>query len=362
MTAVAVAPEEATEAATTTPDGRENIILRAEPATSLADVVEEWSHTSKQTNVHIDRVDVNLEAEEPTLRLGETEVPANEVGLEVLARHLKMPVRYLLSCPPDEQQFMLTHRLHRMPDERIDMVYTDEQGLSEIREAGRFYVDPERIVDAVARVLPVTSPVRDYWADSNDLRLDVYTLEEDEAMARYGGGDRAVGDITRGGVRILQNRKENRMPEVETFLYRLWCSNGMEAPPETVTERLDGRRSDMQDVFDVEFESIVRNSLGNIESSINAFYDLRNQPLGDDPTGTLRRMAQDAGLSNLVVGRLEDALGAYTDPTMFDAVNMITNTANSQPRTGAARTMQRAGGLVAADHRARCGQCHSVLR
>lgn len=361
MTVVAADPaaEQITE--DVTPDGRENVILRPEPATTLADVVEDWSGRATTTTVHIDKVNVHLEEANPSISIGDVEVPVSPGGLEVLARHLGMPVKYLLSCPQDEQQFMLTHRLNRAKDERPTFAYNDTLGLTEIREEGRFYVDPERIVDNVAAVLPVDSPVRDYWADANELRLDVYTLDEHDAMARYTGGDRAVGDITRGGVRIVQNRKENRMPEVETYLYRLWCTNGMEAPPETAAMRLDGRRSDIQEVFDIEFRAIVEHSLANIESSIDAFYDLRNQPLGDDPTGTLHRMGRDAGLSNLVVGRLEDRLAAIANPTMFDAVNMITNAANSAPRARAARTMQRAAGLVAADHRARCNACHSVL-
>lgn len=344
----------------TTPDGREHVVLRPDSNLTLADVLEDATTQHTATSVHIDKINVRLEDADPKILIDDVELPATPGGLEVLARHLGMPVRYLLNCPQDEQQFMFTHRLNRMNDERPTFVHTS-LGLTEIREQNRFYVDPERILTNVAEVLPVESPVRDFWTDANEFRLDVYTLDEHAAMDRYTGGDRQVGDITRGGVRVVQNRKENRMPEVETFLYRLWCTNGMEAPQETAAMRLDGRRSDIQEVFDIEFKAIVEHSLSNIESSINAFYDLRNQPLGDDPTGTLHRMGRDAGLSNLAVGRLEDVLAAIENPTMFDAVNMITNAANVAPRSRAARTMQRAAGLVAADHRARCASCHSVL-
>lgn len=331
-------------------------IIRPPSDTELQDVLDEWSRPIQTTNSHIDTIKVDLESSEPTISFGRHEVPSTSQGIESLLRYLGMPVKYTMEAPTDEQQFMITHRLDRAEDAEVRVEYTSD-GLEAVRGSKQFYVDPGLLVEKVAKHMPADSHVRDHWLTGDELRLDVYTsVDTDE---RLSGGDRAVGDLTLGGIRIFQNRKMNQMPEVQTYLYRLVCTNGMEVPNEAI--RVDGRRGDLSEVFEEEIEAMVIQALEIVQGSINSYYDMRLQKIEGDRTGVIRRMAREAGLSDRAVNLIADQSAAFEEPTMFDFTNMITNLANGAPRTSRARTLQRAGGALMNDHRARCPHCSQAL-
>lgn len=332
----------------------DGVFIRPEPGSTLEDVLHEWSQTTSQANVNIDSVEVRLEDEEPTISFGGHETPATDEGLEMLGRHLKMPVKYLLEVPRDEQQFMLTHRLNRASDERLVIDYTSA-GIEGIRTSGKMFVSPEMVADRVAKHMPVESPVRDYWLTPNELRLDVCAPM---AGHLFTGGDRAVNDITKGGVRIHQDRRANRTPEVHTFLYRLVCTNGMEMP---TSARVEGRKSfeDDQELGN-EIESLIVLALQEVEHSIQAHYALRNERV-ESPKSTMRQMALDRGMSALMAQRLADRVSTIEEPTMFDLVNLMTNVANLSPRSPRGRSLQQAAGHQVGRHDARCATCHKVI-
>ena len=332
----------------------DGVFIRQEPGSTLEDVLHEWSQTSSQANVDIDSVEVHLEEDQPTISFGGHETIATDEGLEMLGRHLKMPVKYLLKVPRDEQQFMLTHRLNRASEERLVIDYTSA-GLEGIRTSGKMFIQPEMIAERVAKHMPVESPVRDYWLTPTELRLDVCAPMEGLVLT---GGDLAVNDITKGGVRIHQDRRANRTPEVHTFLYRLVCTNGMEMP---TSARVEGRKSfeDDQELGN-EVESLIVLALQEVGHSIEAHYALRNERV-ESPESTMRQMALDRGLSALMANRLAERVPTIEEPTMFDLVNLMTNVANLSPRSSRARSLQQAAGHQVSRHDARCATCHKVI-
>lgn len=350
----ALIPEDQVQAASQTEEV-DGVMIRTPTDIELADVIEEWSRPVQRVNVDVDRIQVDLTNTNPVIQFGEHEAPSTDMGMESLLRYLGMPVKYVMDAPADEQEFMINHRVHRADESRAVFEFTSD-GISFIRDSKKFFADPGEMAERIGKKMPLESPVRDYWLTPEELRLDVYMPLDD---TRYSGGDRAVGDITKGGIRLTQNRKQNLMPQVNGYLQRLACTNGMEITDNAF--RIEGRRGDLDETFGVEFESMVMAAFSQIDGAIEAFYDMRNQRVEDDRTGTLRRIALDAGLSSLVAGRLEDQVAQLDNPTMFDFVNLITNQANRVPRAGAARTLQRAGGGLLEDHAARCSQCHHKL-
>lgn len=187
---------------------------------------------------------------------------------------------------------------------------------------------------------------------------------------RYTGGDRKVDDITKGGIRIGQDRKRNLAPWVQQLLYRLRCTNGMEIADNSL--KIDTRG---QETFDIirSLRGSARAALDSVEHTIEAFYDLRSQRLGTDQTGVLHRIARENDLPDRSIVALEDSLPGYlftdfgiedaNEASMFHLVNLLTNAANRDSlSTPQARRLQRLGGnLVNVDHISRCGTCHSRL-
>lgn len=335
--------------------------------TTLGDLAEEydehlltWGGPARDLRFNLDVRDGDV----PVIQAGGAEIPATKDGLASLATFLDIPPKFLARLDADEQQQLLRSRSER--SEKQDMtVYYKDGGLHEVRKAGETRVRPHRLIEAALKTFPAESPIVSHWSDPSDLRVDVIFPE---GFERGIGGDPRVGDITRGGVRIGQNRKMNTAPWIQPYLYRLVCTNGMEVPDEGIKiSALGAEEREIEAMFEAE----IARAVDRLEADIQAFYDLRNTTLGTDPTGALHRAATEQNLPLRTIGRMEDLVPALTSDTesgaeitMFDIVNLMTNQAND-PRLGnrssSRRNLQRAGGTLVNDHSERCGTCHSRL-
>jgi hypothetical protein len=312
-------------------------------------------------------IEVDLEKDKPTIRFGTHEVPATKTGLDALGVFFEVPVKFLDRIQPDEQQYVLSRRIERSEERSASIRWTTE-GIAEILPASARRIDPEELVAAVGDVFPSDSPVVQYVSTGEHFLLDVIVPD---SFKKHIGGDRKVGDITKGGCRFYQDRKRNLSPSVQTILYRLACTNGMEIPDHTL--KIDARGAETFDILS-QLKTNARTALDQVNGQIKAFYDLRSQKLGDDRTGVLHRMARENGLPTRTVVALEDALPAYlsadfgiddvNQASMFHIANLITNAANSPVLADSLPSrlrLERLGGAIVNDHIARCQMCHSAL-
>lgn len=343
------------------------MFLREAPTQTLSDLADTWVTRDATWGGGLHNVAVDLEAETPTIRLGEHEVRATKGGVAALGSFLEVPTKFLERVARDEQQWILSRRLERTAEANVTVTYTPDGGISEVMKSGQRRILPEQIVDVALNVLPEESMVTDAWVTGEDLRLDVIAPEGfrkgwggDTAAGEYTWrGEKRVGDITGGGIRLFQNRKANLAPGVQPYLYRLACTNGYEMLDLGI--KVDARGLEIEEVL-LNLTAEARRAFDRVEADIAAFYDLRSQRVDSDRTGVLRRMTREAGLPARTVGTLEDLLpehlGDNTEPTMFDLVNLVTNYANAGVRSTQARTLQQAGGHMIGDHAARCAACH----
>lgn len=344
------------------------MFLREAPTQTLSDIADSWVTRDAYWGGGLHNVSVDLEADTPTIRIGEHEVRATKEGVSALGSFLNVPTKFLERVAKDEQQWILTKRLERSNEADISVSYTTEGGITEISKSGQRRVTPEQITQVALNVMPAESMVTDAWINPDELRLDVIAPEGydfgwggDHEVGEYEWrGDKKVGDVTGGGIRLFQNRKQNLAPGVQPYLYRLACTNGYEMLDMGL--KVDARGLEIEEML-ASLTGEARRAFSRVEDDIAAFYDLRSQRVDSDRTGVLRRMTRDAGLPARTVGVLEDLLPEHlgednTDPTMFDLVNLVTNYANAGVRSTQARTLQRAGGQMVSDHAARCAACH----
>jgi hypothetical protein len=338
------------------------MFLREDTNTTLADVAEEWnSLTGAYWGGGLHNIEPHLTDAEPFIRLGEHEVKSTPQGIAALASFADIPAGFIGRVPADEQQYLLDAHLNRFAERNASITYTTDGGITEVLKSGQERAQPAQFVDVAMAVMPEESKVTDHWSTLEDLRLDVIVPED---FDHGWGGDRAVGDITGGGIRLFQNRKQNLAPGTQTFFYRLACTNGYETVDAGL--KVDARGLSVDEVM-MNLEMQARRAFAKVEADIAAFYDLRTQPVGEDRTGVLRRIALDAGLPNRTVHALEDLLPSTIEdldgePTMFDLVNLVTNYANAgSSRSTVARNLQQVGGALISDHAARCNACHHRL-
>lgn len=341
--------------------------LRDLPGTTLEDLATEYDQRLTTWGGVSQHIRVMLEDEQPHLRLGEHEVPATRGGLASFATFFDIPPKFFARLDPDQQHFLLSTQINRA-DTEVTVQYNAD-GIYDIRKAGEVRVRPQRLIEAAMATFPGNSPIVDHWLDQVELRVDVIFPEGFERG--IGGdpeaGEPGVGDITRGGIRIGQDRKINSAPWLQPFLWRRVCTNGMELPDQGLKVNAVGAT---EREIEMLFEAEIARAVDRLEDDIHAFYDLRNTSLGSDPVGALRRAAAEQNLPLRTTGRLEDLVPALADGTegreitMFDVVNLMTNQANDPEiglRSSTRRNLQRGGGNLVNDHAERCGTCHSRL-
>lgn len=338
--------------------------MTALPGITLEELAVEYDQRLETWGGATRDLHFRLNGDVPMVQVGGAEVPATESGLKSLATFLDIPPKFLLRQDPDIQQHLL-ETLSTRSEKQDVTVYFREGGVQEVRKAGETRLRPHRLLEAAMKTFPGNSPIVEHWNHAEDLRVDVIFPE---GFERYFGGDLAIGDITRGGVRIGQDRKMNTAPWLQPLLYRYECTNGMELPDEGL--KIEARGAQEREI-EALFEAEIARAVDRLEADIQAFYDLRNTKLGTDPTGALHRAANEQNLPLRTVGRMEDLVPALMSDTedgaeisMFDIVNLMTNQANDPRLTSnrsGRRNLQRAGGVLVNDHTERCGTCHSRL-
>lgn len=339
------------------------LFLRDAPSQTLGDLadslhvdVQDWGGSSTELEV-IDRNGAL------SIRIKDEEVPATQDGIEQLASFTSVPRSYLLDIDPDMQAYNLNARLRRNPA-NVRVRFT-EDGISEVLKPERLWFEPKALVDVAMNVLGPEADVVDWYCDPDDFLLDVAVPE---GFDRGVGGDPEVNDITRGGVRVGQNRKGYHAPWAATFLYRLACTNGMEIPE--VGHKIDARKNDVDGVL-MELEMAARHAFDLVEGKIHHFYELRNQRIEGDVTQAVLRIAREQGLPDRTALALADRVPDQLDPevlghppSVFDITNLFTNWANNpelRSRRIPRRTLERAGGAIVQQEHDRCRHCQQVL-
>lgn len=300
-----------------------------------------------------------------TIRLNTTsntaiEMPMTEQGVKALSKWLDVPFKFLDRQDSDLKQHIVAALLRKTSGD-VAFEFNDQFGLLDARDPSAMVISPRRYAEIASRVISPDANVVEVNVSPELVQFEVVAPENFE---RGWGGDREVGDLTVGGIRMGQNRKANTAPFVQPYLYRLVCTNGMETRDDLL--KVDARGQTVDQLLE-SLEMRAREAFGRVESEIASFYDLRNERVAD-PTQTVIRMANEAGLPDRTVLAIAERLPASiqdaSNPTVFDLINTITNAANDpsiRNRPVIRRTMEQAGGQQVISHIARCGHCRSRL-
>lgn len=285
-------------------------------------------------------------------------IPISADSVEAFANHLQVPKAFHKRLPGDLRDHLLNElfvREHNQAHVRL----TDTEILY-VREPSSKVIEPRRFVDVAASVISPDAQVIDF---TNSVDFFGFDVVAPEGFGRGIGGDRKVGDITRGGVRFGQDVKQGLAPYAQRYMYRLVCTNGMEIPDQTL--KLDARGNSVDEVI-AELERIAKIAFEKVEEDMAHFYALRDQ-IVDQPERMMNRLARERNLSDRMRLQLVDAVPQIVQPntpvTMFDLVNLATNQANNPEhrQAGIRRQLERFGGDVTAHLSQRCTVCASAL-
>lgn len=335
------------------------MLLREAPTETLAQLQEEME-SSTVRDILVQNEDIHFDIERPggTVTLSpKVTVPMTETGLKAFSQHFDVPYKFVERLDPDMRQYVFTNLAERTKGE-VSVAYAPKLGVEAVRDAHVKFINPLRLVEIVGRVIDPSALIVEHIHNNDEFRLDVIAPE---GFDRGIGGDRKVGDITRGGLRVGQNLKANqtaKAPWSSEFLYRLLCTNGLEREDPSLV--VSARGNSVEQVLE-DFEQMADRAFRHVEETIKAFYDLRNQPV-ENPERALLRMAAEQGIPRATRMVLAEVAPTIDNPTQFDLVNLITNQANDMTMTpNVRRNLQRAGGRVVSEHAERCSHCLAKL-
>lgn len=280
-----------------------------------------------------------------------------------LSQYLGISKTYLAKCPPELKSHNLNYWLQRRGHAAAVIEAANEHWVT-IHKPGLLILPLNRVADVVTDILDPSYEIVSLIRNDTRFQLDVATNHQVEVAPDDRIEDRkSVGDITRGGIRITSNPSEVEAPQVQTYLHRLVCTNGLVSSEAEGTIRLKGHTID--DIF-IEMEAACRRVLGDLDTKLAEYASLATQFPPGSPVRFAYQIGRERGLTKKVMDRIMERVNILPDDaTIYDVLQVFTELANSGTVNYATMLkLQGIGGELAFETEAithRCGTCERIL-
>lgn len=284
-----------------------------------------------------------------------------------LSAYLGVSKTYLAKCPDDLKAHNLNYWLQRRANAAAVIEATDEHWIT-IHKPNLIILPLARVAEVITTTMPGHYEIVQLIRNDTRFHCDIVTdhrveVAPDDRIEDRRQGDRTVGDITHGGVRILANPTEVEAPQVLTYLHRLWCTNGSTSPESEGTIRLKGNTLD--DIF-IEMEAACRRVMGDLDTKLADYAALAQQYPPGGPTRFAWQLGREHGLGQRLMDRIIERVNILPDDaSLYDVQQVFTEMANSGTVNYKTMTkLQHLGGSLAFDTEAavhRCGTCTRLL-
>lgn len=329
----------------------------------IADLKDHLANVQERSlETTLAEIEVDDEARNITLASGEV-FQFDAQAERSLSKYLGVSPAYLAKCPPELKAHNLNFWLQRRGHAAAVIEASNEHWVT-IHKPGLLVLPLARVADVVTETLDPNFEVVSLIRNDTLFQLDVATDHQVEVAPDDRIEDRrSVGDITRGGIRIVSNPSEQMAPVVQTYLHRLVCTNGLVSSEAEGTIRLKGHTID--DIF-IEMEAACHRVLGDLDSKLAEYAALATQFPPGSPVRFAYQIGRERGLSKKVMDRIMERVNILPDDaTIYDVLQVFTELANSGSVNYATMIkLQGIGGELAFETEAithRCGQCERIL-
>lgn len=333
----------------------------------VADLKEHLSGV-RERSLEMTLGDIEVDSEARTIRTttGE-EFQLDEQAERSLANYIGVPKAYLAKCPPDLKAHNINYWLKRRENAAAVIEAVGDHWVT-IHKPGLLILPLARVADVITATMDPDYEVVQLIRNDTKFHIDIITphsyveIDPDERIEDRRRGERSVGDITHGGVRIISNPTEVEAPQVLTYLHRLWCTNGSTSPEAEGTIRLKGNTID--DIF-VELEGACRRVMGDLNAKLEDYAALsRTFPPGS-PTRFAYQLGREYGLTQKLMDRVIERVNVLPeDATLYDIQQIFTELANGAVNYRTMVKLQHLSGDLAFNTDAvthRCNTCERLL-
>ena len=329
----------------------------------IADLKDHLANVRERSlDTTLAEIQVDDEARSVRLASGET-FQLDEQAERSLSQYLGISKAYLAKCPPDLKAHNLNYWLQRRGHAAAVIEAANDHWVT-IHKPNLKILPLARVADTVTATLNPNYEIVSLIRNDTRFQLDVATDHQVEVAPDDRIEDRkSVGDITRGGIRIMSNPTEVEAPVVQTYLHRLVCTNGLVSSEAEGTIRLKGHTID--DIF-IEMEAACRNVLGDLNTKLSEYASLATQFPPGSPVRFAYQIGRERSLTKKVMDRIMERVNILPDDaTIYDVLQVFTELANSGTVNYATMLkLQGIGGELAFKTEAithRCGTCERIL-
>lgn len=311
--------------------------------------------------VVIDLGDIDVTDDGSAIKVGTIEFTLDELGEKALASFIKVPYGYLKKCDPEFKAVTIKHWCQRYAEVTANILV--EQGqIVAVKSPDEITVPNEAVAEIVTSVFQPDDNVRVYQ-DFDSLHLDVISFRHEIEVANPDNIPfrPLVGDITRGGVRILTKPHHSKEPVVSSFFERLVCMNGMTTPEHLGQINIKG--TTVAEVTE-EMEKAARRILAGLEGALERYAATATIPV----PGSLQAFAHQLAVEYKLKREILDAVMVIINQlpesaTVYDVVQAFTVVTHDLPYAAKAK-LETLGGMLALDTERmikRCTSCERLL-
>ena len=330
---------------------------------SVADINEE------DLDTHLG--DMSLDEEARTLTVGFEEGPAREFQFDAklersLSKYLGISTSYLAKCSPDLKAYNVNHWL-KAKGNAAAVVQTIGEEFASIHRPGLIILPMRQVADVITNVFEPDNEIIDVVRSETRFMVDIKTnhhveVPTNDAIEDRRQGERAIGDITHGGIRMFANPTELQSPVVQRMLYRLWCTNGSTSPEAEGTISLKGKTID---VLIPELEAAARQAMSQLDQDLASYADLANRYPPGSKEAFARQLGVEHSIPARVMSRILDRIEILpAEATLYDIQQVFTEVANGNLPFRTRILLQGLAGNLAmnTDHVVhRCTSCERLL-
>lgn len=332
----------------------------------VADLKEHLAGVQERT-LETSLGDISVDPEARTIALSNGEqFQLDEQAERSLAQYLGVSKAYLAKCPPDLKATNLNYWLQRKGNAAA-VIETVGDNWVTIHKPGLLILPLARVADVIVETMDPSFEVVQLIRNDTRFHIDIITphhveIAPDDRIEDRRRGDRTVGDITHGGVRIISNPTEVEAPQVLTYLHRLWCTNGSTSPEAEGTIRLKGNTID--DIF-VELEGACQRVMGDLDQKLADYAALATKFPPGSPVRFAYQLGREYGLTARLMDRIIERVNILPeDATLYDIQQIFTEIANGSVNYKTMLKLQHLSGDLAFQTDAvthRCGTCERLL-
>lgn len=324
-----------------------------------------------ERSIEVDLGNVTLDGESRHIDITDVEGRNERFQFDELlergfAQYLGISKSYLAKCPPDLKAHNVNHWLQANATKKAIIEAAGDRFIN-VHKPGLLILPLARVADTISNTLDPSFEVVNLIRNDTKFHLDIMTphsveIPTDNRIEDRTQGERAVGDITHGGIRIISNPTEVEAPQVLTYLHRLWCTNGSTSPEAEGTIQLKGNTID--DIF-IEMEAACQRVMGDLDQKLADYAALAERQPPGSPTRFAYQLGREYGLGQRVMDRVIERVNILPeDATLYDIQQIFTQIANGNVNYRTSVRLQHLAGdmAFATDHIThRCGACERLL-